>query len=121
MEVGRRTRARTAPCCSRWRERNGPKVQRTGRKGFGHIVMERTLADSLQGKVKLDFAPDGLRWEAEIPADRFYILDRSAPAPAPETRSAVHAPDKTLELTLLLAKRVTFRSRVGFANGPIDP
>ena len=55
------------PLQLRWRERNGPKVQKPARKGFGHIVMERTLADSLQGDVKLDFAPDGLRWEAEIP------------------------------------------------------
>ena len=65
----------------RWRERNGPKVQKPARKGFGHIVMERTLADSLQGEVKLDFAPDGLRWAAEIPPDRFYILDNPAAGP----------------------------------------
>lgn len=77
----------------RWRERNGPKVQQPARKGFGHTVMERTLADSLQGNVKLDFAPSGLRWEAEIPADRFYILDGLVAAPA-QKRAQVE--DKTL-------------------------
>lgn len=59
----------------KWRERNGPAVQEPTRKGFGHIVIERTLADSLQGKVQLDFAAKGLNWQAEIPPDRFYILD----------------------------------------------
>jgi PAS domain S-box-containing protein len=61
-----------------WRERNGPLVRKPTRKGFGHIVVERTLAESLQGEVRLDFAPDGLRWEVELPPDRFYILDMPA-------------------------------------------
>ena len=80
----------------RWRERNGPKVQKPARKGFGHIVMERTLADSLQGAVKLDFAPDGLRWEVEIPPDRFYVLDSPATGPMPKRSRAKDAADKTL-------------------------
>jgi len=75
-----------------WRERNGPKVQKPVRKGFGHIVMERTLADSLQGKVKLDFAPDGVRWTAEIPPDRFYIPDSPAADPPQERSHAKDAP-----------------------------
>ena len=84
------------PLLLRWRERNGPKVQEPARKGFGHIVMERTLADSLQGDVKLDFAPSGLRWEAEIPADRFYLLDGPAAGPAQKRAQVEDAPDKTL-------------------------
>ena len=84
------------PLLIRWRERNGPKVQEPARKGFGHIVMERTLADSLQGDVKLDFAPSGLRWEAEIPADRFYLLDGPAAGPAQKRAQVEDAPDKTL-------------------------
>lgn len=70
-----------------WSEMNGPKVKEPARKGFGHIVIERTLADSLQGKVKLDFAPDGLRWEAQIPADRFYPLDRPSTGAAQKRRA----------------------------------
>jgi two-component sensor histidine kinase len=69
----------------KWCERNGPTVQQPARKGFGHIVMERTLADSLQTEVKLDFAPGGLTWEAEIPQDRFHLLDIPA-------ADAVHKP-----------------------------
>jgi PAS domain S-box-containing protein len=84
------------PLRLRWRERNGPKVQQPTRKGFGHIVMERTLADSLQGEVKLDFAPDGLRWTAEIPPDRFYVLDNRAAGPPQKRSQAKDAADKTL-------------------------
>ena len=70
-----------SPLHLKWRERNGPKVQEPTRKGFGHIVIERTLADSLQGKVTLEFAPKGLNWEAEIPPDRFYLLEGYAADP----------------------------------------
>ena len=55
-----------------WRERNGPSVAEPTRKGFGRTVIERTLADSLQGKVNLQFGPTGLTWEVEIPPDRFH-------------------------------------------------
>ena len=58
----------------KWREIDGPAVRPPSRKGFGHIVIERTLADSLQGNVHLDFAPGGLTWEADIPSEHFYIL-----------------------------------------------
>jgi PAS domain S-box-containing protein len=51
-----------------WRESNGPKVAPPLRKGFGHIVVERTVADSLDAKVDLNFAPTGLTWEVEIPS-----------------------------------------------------
>jgi two-component sensor histidine kinase len=37
-------------------------------KGFGHVVFEKLVAQSLNGKVKTDFAPDGLIWELWIPA-----------------------------------------------------
>jgi PAS domain S-box-containing protein len=79
-----------------WCERNGPKVKKPARKGFGHIVMERTLADSLQGEVKLDFAPDGLIWAAEIPADRFYIANDSASGPPPMRSPAKNPAGTTL-------------------------
>lgn len=92
--AGKQGEARTL--LLKWRERNGPKVQQPARKGFGHIVMERTLADSLQGNVTLDFAPDGLKWEAEIPADRFYILDGLAARPAQKRAKIDEATDKTL-------------------------
>jgi PAS domain S-box-containing protein len=57
-----------------WRERNGPSVSAPARKGFGRTVIERTVADSLQGRVSLEFAPAGVSWEVEIPPDRFHTV-----------------------------------------------
>jgi two-component sensor histidine kinase len=50
-----------------WRELNGPPVAPPHSKGFGHVVIEDMVASSLHGEVKLDFAPDGLRWTLDIP------------------------------------------------------
>ena len=44
-----------------WREQNGPPVNPPSRRGFGHTVLER-MAASLDGKVSLEFLPEGLRW-----------------------------------------------------------
>ncbi len=84
------------PLLLRWRESKGPEVQEPARKGFGHIVIERTLADSLQGAVRLDFAPSGLRWEAEIPPDRFYILETPAAGSAKQRSRVEDTADKAL-------------------------
>jgi len=51
-----------------WRERDGPPVARPQRKGFGHVVISDMVAASLSGKVKLDYAPEGLAWMIEAPA-----------------------------------------------------
>lgn len=57
-----------------WREENGPPVTEPNRKGFGHIVVERTVADSLDASVDLKFAPTGVTWSVEIPASRFHAV-----------------------------------------------
>lgn len=51
-----------------WQERGGPRVAPPARKGFGHAVINRMVAQSLDGTVKLDFAPEGLSWSLSIPA-----------------------------------------------------
>ena len=50
-----------------WKEQNGPPVRAPSRRGFGHTVLER-MAGTLDGKVSLEFAPDGLRWSVLIGA-----------------------------------------------------
>ncbi len=50
-----------------WRETDGPPVSPPEREGFGHKVLNRIAANALEGKVTLDFAPDGLIWRLEIP------------------------------------------------------
>jgi PAS domain S-box-containing protein len=51
-----------------WIERGGPPVTPPRQKGFGHLVIERMVAEALQGKVKLEFQPPGLTWRLEADA-----------------------------------------------------
>ena len=51
-----------------WLEQGGPGVQPPTRRGFGQIVMERLVAQSLDGDVALDFYESGVSWRLAIPA-----------------------------------------------------
>ncbi len=51
-----------------WRETGGPPVVAPTVRGFGSRLLERGLADELQGQVRLVFAPDGLVCEMDIGA-----------------------------------------------------
>jgi len=62
-----------------WQESGGPPVERPTRRGFGTIVIERTVAQALDGQVTLDYAPSGLSWLLEFPTT--YLVP-DAPAPA---------------------------------------
>ena len=53
----------------RWLETGGPPVEKTGKKGFGSIVIERGLSLELDAKVRIDLAPSGLVCDIEIPLD----------------------------------------------------
>ncbi|MDB5640685.1 MAG: domain S-box protein [Hyphomicrobiales bacterium] len=65
--------------CMLWRETGGPEVSPPAREGFGHKVLKRIAAHALEGKVTLDFAPDGLVWRLEIPTS--YIVHGRKPGP----------------------------------------
>ncbi len=54
----------------RWEERGGPPVAPPGRRGFGSRLIERALAQELDGEVRLDHAPAGLVCEIVMPAPR---------------------------------------------------
>ena len=49
-----------APLTLVWRETGGPKVVAPTRRGFGSILLERTLAQDLNGSVAIDYRPEGL-------------------------------------------------------------
>lgn len=51
----------------RWREHGGPEVKRSDRRGFGSVLIERTITHELRGKIALELAPLGLVCEMEIP------------------------------------------------------
>lgn len=50
-----------------WRESGGPPVRKPGRRGFGSVMIERGLARELNAQVSLDYAPDGLVFQMELP------------------------------------------------------
>jgi two-component system, chemotaxis family, CheB/CheR fusion protein len=50
-----------------WTESGGPKVTKTGHKGFGSTLIERGLSLELNASVRLDLDPGGLICTIEIP------------------------------------------------------
>jgi len=50
-----------------WRESGGPLVRPPSRKGFGTEVVERAVARAVEGRVFLNFPPEGLTWELRFP------------------------------------------------------
>jgi PAS domain S-box-containing protein len=59
----------TPMCYLSWEETGGPPVERPSRRGFGRVVIERTVARALRGEVHIDFAASGLRWTLQFPRD----------------------------------------------------
>jgi two-component sensor histidine kinase len=53
-----------------WLEDGGPPVAKPRRSGFGRTVIERMIAQALEGKAILDFAPGGIVWRFTCPANR---------------------------------------------------
>jgi PAS domain S-box-containing protein len=51
-----------------WKEKGGPAVKEPRRKGFGHVVIEKMIAQALEAEVDLAFAPDGVTWTLHMPA-----------------------------------------------------
>ena len=51
-----------------WKEVGGPIVEKPKRRGFGHIVINRMVAQALDAEVDLEFAPEGVSWTLKIPA-----------------------------------------------------
>jgi PAS domain S-box-containing protein len=50
-----------------WQERGGPPVSPPTWRGFGSILLERTLAHDLDGEVTINFKPEGLLCSIVIP------------------------------------------------------
>jgi two-component sensor histidine kinase len=82
--------------CLRWQEAGGPPVQPPARRGFGTRLIERSLAQDLDGNVRIDFARDGIICIVNAPlptaANRNQLLGATAerhqyaagrPVPAP--------------------------------------
>jgi PAS domain S-box-containing protein len=50
-----------------WTERGGPRVKAPTRKGFGHVIIEKSLAQVINGDVKLSFDAKGVTWTVDAP------------------------------------------------------
>ncbi len=50
-----------------WLERGGPPVTQPAHKGFGSLLLERTLARDLDGRVDVSFDPEGVACVIEMP------------------------------------------------------
>jgi two-component sensor histidine kinase len=59
-----------------WTERNGPRVSRPERCGFGSVVIASMAEKALDGEVELDYAPSGLVWRLTCPAANALELTR---------------------------------------------
>jgi CheY-like chemotaxis protein len=92
----------------RWRERGGPPVQSPERRGFGSVIVERTVVFDLQGKTEIRFAPAGFEADFFIPHE--HIASVSEHDSAPQAREegvskAILLADKPLEgVTVLLVE-----------------
>jgi two-component sensor histidine kinase/CHASE3 domain sensor protein len=54
-------------CAIRWQESGGPPVTPPARRGFGQVVIERSVARVLGGVVALSYEPAGLDWSLTFP------------------------------------------------------
>ncbi len=50
-----------------WREHGGPPVSPPKRRGFGSLLLERSLAHDLDGSVSMEFRPEGLVCSIDAP------------------------------------------------------
>jgi two-component sensor histidine kinase len=50
-----------------WEETDGPTVQEPTRRGFGTRLIERSLAQDLDGDVRIEFAPTGVVCSVDAP------------------------------------------------------
>src|SRR3546814_4628704 len=69
-----------------WRESGGPAVQPPSRRGFGTMLLERSLKSD-GGTVQGDYAPEGVTWKITLPTPD--PAEISLPPPLPN-RSEEH-------------------------------
>ena len=50
-----------------WVERGGPAITTPSHKGFGYRVFERFVTHALNGKMTMEFPPEGLNWKLVVP------------------------------------------------------
>jgi light-regulated signal transduction histidine kinase (bacteriophytochrome) len=72
----------------RWRERGGPTVREPERRGFGSVIVERTVDFDLHGKTAIRFAAAGFEADFFIPLEHIASVSQHDPAPQVREESA---------------------------------
>ena len=67
-----------------WQERGGPKVTASGSaaSGFGTRLIDRVIRHDLDGKTKVEFDRDGVRWTITFPLGRLAGTRAATPGSA---------------------------------------
>jgi PAS domain S-box-containing protein len=65
-----------------WEESGGPAATEPTRRGFGSLIIERTVKDQLGGDVDFSWTPAGLRFRMVLPSDYFMVSGVTAVAPS---------------------------------------
>ncbi|WP_312858549.1 HWE histidine kinase domain-containing protein [Rhizobium sp. G21] len=76
-----------------WEESGGPYVIPPTRKGFGSVLISRSIPHELGGKASLDYLPTGLEAEFMIPSRHIALADPANEESAPH-RSAGGQPNR---------------------------
>lgn len=72
-----------------WRENGGPRVSPPERKGFGHVVFERMIAQALKATVDVSYLEDGLVWSLKAPLGSVKVTTGSMDAANSEQAALV--------------------------------
>jgi two-component sensor histidine kinase/CheY-like chemotaxis protein len=92
----------------RWRERGGPTVREPERRGFGSVIVERTVEFDLHGKTAIRFTPAGFEADFFIPLEHIASVSEQDSAPQAREESVckpVLLADRPLEgVTVLLVE-----------------
>jgi light-regulated signal transduction histidine kinase (bacteriophytochrome)/CheY-like chemotaxis protein len=82
-------------CVIEWRESGGPPVQPPRRRGFGSVLIDRSIPFDLGGESDVQYPPDGLRARFRIPGR--HVQARKMPSPG-RAAAAVARPDAAAHL-----------------------
>jgi len=80
-----------------WIESGGPRVTAPSQTGFGSRMIDGVLQHEFGGVVSREYAPDGLRFEAQVPWDRVASDDATPPTKDAAAVSRSAGPDTDLE------------------------
>lgn len=74
-------------CDIRWTESGGPPVKPPSRRGFGTVLIDRSIPFDLGGESDVQYLPEGVRAHFRIPAK--YVAAGSVPDDRPVARASV--------------------------------